>query len=33
MLFLARTMPVSKQVNPASISRTKMVQVTIQVNG
>ena len=33
MRFLARTMPVSKQVNPAFISRTKMVQVSIQVTG
>ena len=33
MLFLARTRPVSRQVNPACISKTRAVQVNIQVNG
>ena len=33
MGFLARTVPVSKQVNPACISRTRMVQVNIEVIG
>lgn len=33
MLFLARTRPVSRKVNPACISKTKAVQVNIQVNG
>lgn len=33
ILFFARTKPVSKQVNPACISKTNAVQVSIQVNG
>ncbi len=33
MLFLYQTSPVSKHVNPACMSKTRAVQVSIQVNG
>ena len=32
ILFLARTKPVSRQVNPACMSRTSAVQISIQMS-